>query len=507
MEKLFREFMQGYTALGVAGLLAAIVLLLITRMLLPRKDRRQLRVPIYFLFVHIGALAIELFAPDSSSLQRALAFIAMVALLFAVGRLAGVLVLEVILNRRLGRPVPTILRDIAQAVLYVFLLLGALRAIGFDPGSILTTGAVVTAVIGLSLQETLGNLVAGLAIQLQRPFDVGDWVQFDGDSKQIGRVVEINWRATKVFTLDEVEVIVPNGLLAKAPISNFSKPTKVARRGVFVSVSYDVPPRRVHEAILEAIADAPGVLAEPLPSVLTHSFGDNGIDYWVRFYTEEFPRRDAVDSGVRDRIYYALRRADFAIPFPQRTVHLHQVSDESRARANEGDIAKRQRTLSQVDILKVLDPTLLKQLATLATTRLFSPGETIVRQGDDADELYIIEQGIVAVVLEDKGKKTSEVTRLGPGMFFGEMALVTGERRQATVRAVEECELMVIGHAPFHDVLAASPKLVKELSRVLAERQTLLDEHADQLSSDDRERQMNLKSLQFIDRIKNFFDL
>src|SRR4051812_13310032 len=98
MEKLFREFMQGYTALGIAGLLAAIVLLLIIRMLLPRKDRRQLRVPIYFLFVHIGALAIELFAPDGSSLQRALAFIAMVALLFAVGRLAGLLVLEVILN-------------------------------------------------------------------------------------------------------------------------------------------------------------------------------------------------------------------------------------------------------------------------------------------------------------------------------------------------------------------------------------------------------------------------
>jgi small-conductance mechanosensitive channel/CRP-like cAMP-binding protein len=508
MEKLFREFVQGYAALGVVGLAVAIVLLLVTRSLLPPGDRRFLRVPIFFLFVHIGALAAGLFAPEGSSLKQAVSFVALLALLFAVGRLVGVLVLEVLLERKLARPVPTILRDIAQGVMYVFLLLGALRAIGFDPGSILTTGAVVTAVIGLSLQDTLGNLVAGLAIQIERPFDVGDWVQLDADAKKIGRVVEINWRATKVATLDEVSVIVPNGMLAKAPITNFSKPTSLARRSVLVHVAYEVPPRRVHAAILEAIADAPGVLAEPAPSVLTNAFADSGIEYWVRFYTTEFQRRDVVDSGVRDRIYYALHRAGFEIPYPQRTVHLRQDSDESRARDAEGRVAARELALSKVDVLQVLDPKLLRKLAAFATTRLFSPGETVVRQGDAADELYIIERGTVAVLLlEGDGKKTSEVTRLGPGMFFGEMALVTGERRQATVRAVDECALTVIGHQPFHAVLSESPSLVLELSQVLAARQTMLDEHAETLSEAEREREMNVKSLQFIDRIKNFFDL
>ena len=130
----------------------------------------------------------------------------------------------------------TILRDIAQGVLYLFVVLAALRALGFDPGSILTTGAVVTAVIGLSLQETLGNLVAGLAIQLQRPFDVGDWVSFDEDAKHIGRVIEINWRATKVITLDQVEIVIPNGPLAKAPIRNFTKPAVLSRRRLQVVV-------------------------------------------------------------------------------------------------------------------------------------------------------------------------------------------------------------------------------------------------------------------------------
>ncbi len=507
MEKLFREFLEGYAGLGVAALVAAIVLLLVTRRLLLPKDRKLLRLPISLLFVYLGALTIALFAPDGSKPKEVLSFVALLALLIAVGRLVAVLVLEVLFGRKLGRPVPTILRDIAQGVLYLFLLLGALRAIGFDPGSILTTGAVVTAVIGLSLQETLGNLVAGLAIQIQRPFDVGDWVQLEPDPKRIGRVVEINWRATKVLTLDNVEIIVPNGLLAKAAIVNYSKPSTFVRRSVFVSVAYEVPPGRVHETILEAIRDAPKVLAEPAPSVITNSFGDSGIEYWVRFFTEDFDRRDVVDGGVRDRIYYALHRARFEIPVPQRKVHLHEVSAESLAREDGARAAKREKALARVDVLRVLDPEILRRLAAAATTRMFSPGELIVRQDDDADELYVIERGVVTVLLETEGKKASEVTKLGTGMFFGEMALLTGERRQATVRATSECELTVIGHDAFHAVLAASPGMVKELSRVLAERQTMLEEHAERLSSVDHEREVSLKSIQFIDRIKRFFEL
>jgi branched-chain amino acid transport system substrate-binding protein len=131
----------------------------------------------------------------------------------------------------------------------------------------------------------------------------------------------------------------------------------------------------------------------------------------------------------------------------------------------------------------------------------------IVRQDDDGDELFIIERGTVSVVLEREGKKGREVARLGSGQVFGEMALLTGEKRQATVRAVTECELTAIGHDAFHDILADSPNLVKELSHVLAERQTSLDEHAETVTVHDLEREMDLKSLQFIDRIKKFFQL
>jgi small-conductance mechanosensitive channel/CRP-like cAMP-binding protein len=507
MEKALHDFIQGYDTVGHYGLLLTVLLLIAARQLLPPGERKVLRQPVFFLVVHLAAQLIKLVTGPGPS-ARVLTFVALLALLLSLGRASGLLILDILIGRKLGRPLPRIIRDIAQGLVYIFLLLAALRAVGFDPSSILTTGAVVTAVIGLSLQDTLGNLVAGLAIQVQRPFDIGDWIQFDDDERKIGKVVEINWRATKVVTLDEVEVTVPNGTLAKTAIVNFTKPTAVARRSVFVSASYDVAPRRVHEIIMAALEDIPGVVRDPALNVVTHKFGDSGVEYWVRFYTDQFHRRDVVDGAVRDRIWYALQRAAIVIPYPQRKVHLREVSAETRAADQRARITARERALRGIDVLSVVSPEERLKLAETATTRLYAPGETVVHQGDADDELFIIERGEVAVLIEgDLGTLPSEVTRLKRGQFFGEMALITGERRRASVRALTECELVVIGHDAFQAILTGSPHLAEELSRVLAERQHQLDEHAAGLPNDERASMVKATSGQLLDRIKSFFSI
>jgi small-conductance mechanosensitive channel len=400
MEQALRELSSGYLTARIYGVLFAAVLLLVTRSLLPPgPERRVLFQPSFFLGAHVVALVVAIFIHEPST-SRLLELVALVALLASIGRAGGLLVFDILIGRKLGRPLPRIIRDIAQGVVYVFLLLAALRAVGFDPGSILTTGAIVTAVIGLSLQDTLGNLVAGLAIQIQRPFDLGDWIQFDDDSKRVGRVVEINWRATKVITLDEVEVTVPNGTLAKAPIVNFTKPERLSRRSVYVRTPFDAPPRRVQTVILEAILDAPGVLRDPAPSVVTNGFDDVGVEYWVRFYTDQFHLRDGVDGGVRDRVWYALQRAAIPIAVPQHRVHRREVTDVTRAEDHDRKVAARERALKRVDILDVVSQEQRRELASASETRLFAPGEIIVHQGDEDDELFMIERGEVAVLIE-----------------------------------------------------------------------------------------------------------
>src|SRR6185369_7136693 len=147
--------------------------------------------------------------------------------------------------------------DLTQAVVYVIVVLLTLRLMGVEPTSLLTTSALLTAVIGLALQDTLGNLVSGLALQMQRPFEVGDWIQFDQDPRQVGQVTEVNWRATTLMTSDLVEVIVPNAFLAKAQIRNYSRPSTVSRRSVSVQGPYDESPHRVQDAIARALKGTP----------------------------------------------------------------------------------------------------------------------------------------------------------------------------------------------------------------------------------------------------------
>jgi small-conductance mechanosensitive channel/CRP-like cAMP-binding protein len=504
MESLLKAL--GSASSQTIGLSIALALLAANWLLVPSNERRLLRQPFIYLGVHLASRIVELFFRADSALGHLVGLLSLGALLATIGRSAVLLVFEVVLHRRLSTPVPKIIRDIVQGVVYFLVLLAILRQVGFEPGQILTTSALLTAVIGLSLQETLGNLVAGLAVQLQRPFDVGDWIQFDGELRHVGRVIEINWRATKLVTLDELEIVVPNGLLAKAPLKNYTKPTPAVRRSLYVQIAYDVPPKRVQEIVLEAVKGAPDVLEHPAPSVVTNDFKESGVEYWIRFFLSEFHRRDGIDGGVRDRVWYALRRAGITPVAPQRQLHMHHVSEESRAADRERRTATKERALEKVDFLTVIDGDQRRELAERASTRLFSPGEVIVRQGDETAELFIILKGEVSIVLEnEKTTSSTEVARLVEGQFFGEMALVTGERRKATVKAGRECELLVIDKLAFQDVLRKNPTVIEQLSEILAERQLKLDATQAELSSGERASVKLETSSQLIGKIKKFF--
>jgi small-conductance mechanosensitive channel/CRP-like cAMP-binding protein len=423
-------------------------------------------------------------------------------LLASIGR-SGVVLLFVALARQFGGPFPKILRDIAQGVVYLAILLTALRVAGVEPGSILTTSAILTAAIALSLQETLGNMVAGLAIQVQRPFDEEDWIQFDSEAKHIGRVIEINWRATKVVTLDEVEVIIPNATLAKAPITNFTKPTGASRRSLYVQVSPSVPPHLVESTILEVLPGSLGVLAEPPPSVVNNGLVDGNVEYWVRFYTRLFHRRDGVDGAARDHIWYAFSRAGIPFATPNRNVALREVSSASQA---QDEVDRRKRlvdALGRVDFLRPLSEEQRTTLALRCGTRLYMAGETIVHQGEESGAMFIIQEGEVSVEFA-RGGAPAEIARLGVGRFFGEMALMTGQRRQATVRARSNCTLLVVDQESVRFLLGAAPDLAEHMSGVMAQRQATIDQFI-QNAEEPVPRSVEERRSVLLERIRRFF--
>lgn len=505
MERALTAFVHGeLTSLGGVGIVIAAVLVLVLRVLLPPHERPRVRMPLVLLLAHVGVVFARGFVEVDTAAQRALGVLALLLLMLSIGRSAFLLLVDYVLGRRVVHPLPRIIRDIIQGLIYAAVAIFALRAAGVEPGSLLTTSALLTAVIGLSMQETLGNMFAGLAIQMQRPFEVGDWIQFDSSPENVGRVVEINWRATKVQTNEQVEVIVPNGTLAKAPIRNYTKPSPVVRRSAFVQAPYDAPPGRVRELILDGLRGAPGVLQEPPPSVVTHGFQDSGIEYWVRYFIDRYDQRDTIGSGVRDRIWYAFSRGGISIPFPIRTVHLHQA-ELSETRALQARFEHRKRILGCVDFLAALPAPALDVLVERSRVRRFGPGELVIRQGDPGDEMFIIDRGTVAIVRTTEEGEVG-LARLGPGGFFGEMSLTTGERRTATARADTESELLVVGKDALHEVLEQAPDLAHTISEIVAARQVELEESA-ALSQRVPGEAVEEKQSVLLSRIKSFFKL
>ncbi|MFO0944798.1 MAG: mechanosensitive ion channel family protein [Planctomycetota bacterium] len=492
----------GQSALGGSGLLVAIVLVVLLRVVLTPMERKRARLSAAFLLLHLLFLFLMTHARGDSSASSFYASLALFFLLACIVEASFLLVVHALVQRLRHSP-PKIFLDILLGAFYFGIVVYVLHDAGVQLSSLLTGSALVTAILGLSLKDTFGNIFAGLAIHAQHPFEIGDWIQFDDRQDHIGKVLEINWRATKVITLDVVEVIVPNAKLADFPIRNFTKPERWSRRSLYVVCPYDVPPGKVHKIILEAIADSWGVNRHPAPSVVTNAFTDRGIEYWIRFFTAEFDSRDRVDGGARDRIWYALSRYGVSLPYAQRQVELRQVTEETLALERIAQIHQVKENLRKVDIFNALPEQSLDRLAMLAKVHFHVANEVILRQGDEGSELYIIRDGIVTVSKERGGQREMEVGRIGPGKFFGEMALLTGQRRTATIRAAEDCELLVVDKPAMSTVLTENPELAARIAEVLARRTEGPD--AQSIGEDDK-ASTNVETT-LLSRIKSFFSL
>lgn len=488
--------------LGIAA-----VLIIALALSLPPGTRKRLRSPLLLLIAGVVVLLLRPLVDTSSAFGQGLRIIHVFFLAASMGQAGLLLVIDGFLGKRRAQPLPRIFRDIIQGLILVAVLFVTLRSAGVEPTSLLTTSALLTAVIGLSLQDTLGNLFAGISIQAQRPFEVDDWIQIDPDARFIGRVIEINWRATTVLTSEQIELIIPNGVLAKSTVRNFTKPNGSSRRTIEVQAPYDIQPQRVEKALLSAMQGVAGIQSEPRPFVLLRAFADSGVSYHLNFFIDDFTQRDRIDSLVRQRVWFALQRAGIAIPFPTRMmIQTQDASSEAKAKVEAQEQATRLSAIRGVDFLAGLPEAALERLAALSKSCQYLMGEVIIRQGDTGNEFYIIQSGEVVVLLGREEFSVAELARLGPGKFFGEMSLMTGERRAATVRAAQDCELVRIDKEAFQGILAADPALAEQISQVLVERQLEMEENLNARAARSKNYKEE-KSNALLAAIKQFFSL
>jgi small-conductance mechanosensitive channel/CRP-like cAMP-binding protein len=410
-------------------------------------------------------------------------------LLVAAAIVAGVgLLFNPWRHDRVSERVPAIVQDVIVIALF------AVAATLFLDEKFLTTSAVGAVVVGFALQDTLGNLFAGLAIQVEKPFRVGHWVRV-GEFE--GRVQEVTWRATKLLTKQGQFVIVPNSVMSKDPIVNFSEPTIPTRIEVEVGATYDAPPNVVKRALHEALDNAPLVLREPPPDVIVLGFGSSSVDYRLRFWIDDFGRDNTARDQVRTNIWYTFRRHAIEIPYP---IQVEYSREEKSPRSADRLRALADR-LGAIDLFSGLDDVERARLAEACPEHLYGARERIVRQGDEGRSMFVVLDGRVRVTIEPSGQEVAVTTA---GGFFGEMSMLTGDPRTATVTALDDAVLLEIDAGRFRELAVRRPGLVEHVSAIVAARRQGL---ADAKAAAEGARAASPAPQSLLSRIKNFLNL
>jgi small-conductance mechanosensitive channel/CRP-like cAMP-binding protein len=493
----------------VPHLLALVIVLLgVTRSLAPEQHRRLRGSMVLFcLYLALVPIAAALRAADSA-VQREVRLAALIFATLSVVGMVGTLAFSALLPR-LRVLVPRILQDVlvaAASLIAIFVL--ASRA-GLNLSGLIATSAVLTAVIGLAFQDTLGNVVGGLALQLDNSIKVGDWVKV-GDVN--GKVTEIRWRYTAIETRNWETVIIPNSQIVKGQVSvlgrRIGQPV-LWRRWVYFNVDFRYEPSDVIDAVIAALRGEAieNVAAEPAPNCILIDLHESYCRYAVRYWLKDLAVDDPTDSIVRTRIYFALRRVGIPLSIPAHAIFMTEDSSERRAEKTQKDLARRIAALRRVELFASLSDEERARLADGLRVAPFTRGETITRQGAVAHWLYVISEGEAAVRVRVEGGIEREVARLAAGDFFGEMSLLTGERRAATVVAVTDVDCYRLDKAEFQKLLERRPELAEGLADVLAKRRLELSAVKEDLDAESRHERLRVTRTDLVGKIRTFFAL
>jgi len=275
----------------------------------------------------------------------------------------------------------------------------------------------------------------------------------------------------------------------------------------FIGITFDVPPNKVRQVILEALKNVPEVLADPPPAVRLRAYEDFSINYDVKFYISDFAHLEDIQSQVMYLIWYYFKREDIAIPFPIRDVTMRQVTREEEERQRRAEIEDIVRALSRIEIFHPLSKEELTSVASNLGEKIYAAGEVLFRQGEEGDTFYIIRDGKVAISVADAEGRSTVVAHLGKGAFFGEMSLLTGEKRTATITAEADTTVLALSKAIFADVLETNAQIAEALAKVLEKRQRENLEKMAKTKELSQDKLDATSSQTILRKIKSFFGL
>jgi len=399
--------------------------------------------------------------------------------------------------------IPHFLRETVGGLIFLLVLLLVL-SYGYHAEAqlkgLLAGSGVVAIVVGFAGQNLFAGIIGGIAIQINRPYKLGDWLKV-GDT--YAEVREINWRSTRLCTNDEIYLDIPNNEMVGHQIVNLHYPTELHAMRIRVGVEYKNPPNLVKEALARAAQSAKNVVPDPPVRVFLVDFADYAVIYEIKYYMGNHSRINETNDAVRTNVWYELKRRGITIPFPIRTL---QVQRKAALPVQE-EKAEALSILRGEPLFESLSEEQLDHVVQEARLKLFGRGEPVIEEGAEGDSMFVMLRGAANVFVSKNGSRI-RVATLGAGDCFGEMSLLTGEPRSATVRADGDCYVMEIGKPVMAELLRDAPSYLEKLSELLAQRKMetegILKEAP---STGEHVLKRRQYTATFLNRLRTFFEL
>jgi small-conductance mechanosensitive channel len=419
------------------------------------------------------------------------------ALVVVIVRFLNALIFNTVLKKAGSYELSGLIRSIVNIIIYLvsFILIFQSQYPETNLGAIFTTSTIIALVIGLALQETLGNLFAGFAIQADQPFQIGDVVTIP--NKGTGVVETISWRGVKIRTFQNKLLIISNSVLGKEAIEVAPRDNLNARL-VFFNTLYSNSPAKTIQTIREVVRQIENVSPKMRPKVRIRNLAADGIEWEVKYWCDDYAKYNDTDALVRQHIWYAFQREDIHFAYPTRTVYMHSEQPAEAFSESPDDIFER---LTNVPIFTPLCKEEVQILSSSSPVRVFAPNEPIVRQGQKGKSMFVIHRGMVRIQIKEDGQPKI-VGNLLEGDFFGEMGLFTGEDRTADVVAETETKVIEIKHHCLKPILEKNPELVKGFSDIIEERRAELDKKQTKITTGKKSQDNGV-----VHSIRKFFGL
>jgi small-conductance mechanosensitive channel len=388
---------------------------------------------------------------------------------------------------------PRLIKDLTVILLYVIgLLLIAKHYLNIRVTEVLASAAVLTVVAGFALQDILGDLFSGIALNLEESLKSGDWVKF-GEFE--GRIEQLRWRSIKIKTMDNVLVVIPNQSASKEAMKNFGHAGESFALRSQIGVSYKNSPDQVIKTLLEVMLSIDAILKEPAPQVLLMSFDDFSILYEAKYHIRDYSQKNIIHSEFNRKAWYAFKRNNIEIPFPIRDVYIKKTVEDRMA--DEAIIA----TLKSNEILGTIDEEQLRNLLVGIEINDYARGELLIHEGETGRCFYHILSGEVEIQKNNKVLNT-----LGANDYFGEGSLFTGEKTTADVRVSKECRVLMISPERFKETVKMNHRMAKKLSEVIARRQAGRKAF-DERESEAKQLEIKKETESIFLRIKKYFSV